>query len=105
MRHDLAPGGTIGTQLVGDEALGRQPLLLQQPGQQSPGGLGVATYLDDFIQNVAALIDGAPQPALLLADANGNFVEVPHIAGGRRFAAQLRCDRGAVCPTPSADRS
>ncbi len=61
--HDLTPGGAIGSQLVGDDALGRQALLLQQPDQQSLGGLGVAAGLNDFIQDISVLIHGAPQPA------------------------------------------
>ncbi|GLU27915.1 hypothetical protein Brsp01_31480 [Brucella sp. NBRC 12950] len=84
--HDLTPGGAIGSQLVGDDALGRQALFLQQTDQQSFGCLGVAANLNDFIQDISVFIHGAPQPALSPADANDGLVEMPHVAGRRRFA-------------------
>lgn len=80
MWHHLAPGGTIGSQLVGDDALWSNALLFQQPGQQSPSGLGVATGLNDFIQNVAILINGPPQPVLLAANGDDGFIEIPFVA-------------------------
>ena len=68
--HDLTDGRLIGTQLVGDQPLWRHALLLQQTGQQTPGSLGVSGGLDDLVEDVAVLVDGAPQPASLPVDAD-----------------------------------
>ena len=78
IRHDLPFRRTIGTQLVGDDALWRQALFLQQPGEQAPGGLGIAAVLDDLV-DISVLIDSPPQPMFLAAMvmrsrvARGNF--------------------------------
>jgi hypothetical protein len=47
--HQLPPGRTIRTKLVGDDAFRLSSLLLHQPDQQAPGSLGVATGLDDLV--------------------------------------------------------
>jgi len=49
-RHDLAPGGAVGAEFVGDHAFGRTTLLAQKPLQQSLGCSGVAADLDDFVE-------------------------------------------------------
>lgn len=46
-RHDLAPGGSVGAEFVGDHALGRTTLLAQKPLQQPFGGPRIAADLDD----------------------------------------------------------
>ncbi len=60
VRHDLSPGCSIRAQLVSDHPLRCDTLLLQQAGQHSPGSLGVAAVLDDFVKHVPVLIDGPP---------------------------------------------
>lgn len=77
--HDLTGGRLIGTQLIGDQPLWRHALLLQQTGQQTPGRLGVSACLDDLVEDVAVLVDRAPQPASLPVDANGDLVKMPDI--------------------------
>lgn len=58
--HDLTHCCSIGAQLVGDGPLGRKALSLQEPGQQTSGRLGVATFLDDFVEHITILIDSPP---------------------------------------------
>ncbi len=62
-RHDLTPGSGIRAELVGDHPSGRTALLLEKTPQQAPCRLGVAPGLDDFIEDIAILIDRPPQPA------------------------------------------
>jgi hypothetical protein len=52
-RHDLAPGGRIGAQLVRDYPPRGTALLLQQTLQQAFGRLGVAPALDDLVKHIA----------------------------------------------------
>ncbi len=43
----------------------------QKPGQQSFGSLGVAPGLNDFVQHVTVLIEGAPEPVFLTSNNDG----------------------------------
>lgn len=102
--HDLASGGAVGVQLVCDHPLRRHSLLLQQPGQQTLGGLGVPAGLDDLVEHIAVLVDRSPQPAFAPIDADNKLVEVPDVAERGRLAAQAARIIGTVGPTPPADR-
>lgn len=76
VRHHLSPGCSIGAQLVGDHALRRDALLLQQPRQQALGRFGVAAVLDDLVEHIAILVDGAPQPVFPAGDGDDDLVQV-----------------------------
>lgn len=78
-RHDLASCCSIKAKLVHDDALRQASLLLHQPDQQTLDSLSITPALDDFIENIAILIDGAPQPALRTTNRNNDFIQVPHI--------------------------
>ena len=86
--HDGALGGGVGSQLVGYDALWMASLLSQQPRQQAFRSFRVAAGLDDFVENVTLLIDGAPQPTPLAVDRDDDLVQVPDIAATWRFAPQ-----------------
>ena len=79
-RHDLSPGRGGRTELVGDDAFGRDALLFQQASQQATGGFGVAPRLQNLVENGAFRIDGAPEPVDLSSDADDDFVEMPDVA-------------------------
>ena len=87
-RHDLLSGSTIGSQPVGDDAFGRQALLLEQSGQNPLRGFGVAPGLYDLVEYIAILIDRAPQPVSLASDADNDFIEMPDVVRPGRLAAQ-----------------
>jgi hypothetical protein len=63
--HDLAVGGSVGTEFVGDHPSRRAALLLQKASQQALGRRGVAPCLDDLVEYIAILVDGSPEPVLL----------------------------------------
>jgi hypothetical protein len=88
LRHDLTPGRSVGAQLFGDNALGRDALLSQEPDQQSFGSLGVAPGLDDLIAHIAILIYGTPQRVLLAGDSDDDFIEMTNVIVAWRLAAQ-----------------
>lgn len=81
-------GRPVRAQLVGDQARGPDTLLFQQPRQQSPCGFGVPSGLQDFVENVTVLIDGAPQPVWPAMDHDPDLVEMPDIPGSGGLAAQ-----------------
>src|SRR5688572_28250671 len=79
-RHDLAPGGSIGAQLVRDHPPRGTALLLQQTPQQAFGRFGVAPRLDDLVEDIAIPIDGSPQPVLLAGNGDHDLVQMPDVA-------------------------
>jgi hypothetical protein len=56
------------------------PLSLQKLPHQTFGGLGIAAALHQHIENEAVLIDSPPQPVLLAANGDDDFIEIPFIA-------------------------
>jgi hypothetical protein len=50
--------------------------------------IGVASRLDDFIEDISVLIDRPPQPMLFAADGDDDLVEVPDIAAARALALE-----------------
>jgi hypothetical protein len=58
--QENALGSSIGSQLVSNHALWAASLFSQQPSQQAFRSLCIAATLNDFIEHIAVLIDGAP---------------------------------------------
>lgn len=79
LRHDLAFCRSIRPQFVSDDALWGETLLLQEPDHQPRGGLCVPAGLDDLIENVAILVDGAPKPMFSTANGNHDLIKMPDI--------------------------
>lgn len=102
--HDLTPRWGAGTELVRDDTFRPAPLLSQQSGQQPSGGFSIAAGLDDLVEQVAILVDGAPQPVLLAAYRHGHFVQMPDIARARRFPPQPAGIIRSELLCPAADR-
>ena len=84
--HDRALCGSIGAEFVGDDAFWTAALLMQKPHQQAPCGLCIAADLDDFVENVAVLIDGTPEVALLPIDSDDDLIKMPDVPPARRLA-------------------
>ena len=80
IRHDLAPGGSVGAEFVGDHAFGRTALLAQKPLQQSLCRTGVGPNPDNLVEHISVLIDGAPEKALLAIDRDNDFIEMSNIS-------------------------
>lgn len=104
IRHDLATRGTIGAQLVGNHPLRCNALLLQKPGQQSPGSLCIAAVLDELVKLIAILIDGAPQPVFPAGDGDDHLVQMPQVVLGGLLAMKATRIVGAELLCPTADR-
>jgi hypothetical protein len=81
---DQAPvGGAVAAQFVGDQHPGH----LLQPGEQlaeEPGrSLRVAPGGDQNVQDIAVLVDRAPQVVGLTCDLDEDLVEMPLVPGTR----------------------
>lgn len=103
VRHDLPPGCSIRAQLVSDHPLRCDTLLLQKTGQQSPGSLGVAAVLIDFVEHIPVLIDGPPYPMFPAGDGDDDLVQVPHIVAAGLLAAKATRIIWAELLSPAAD--
>ena len=78
-------GGTlvaaaVAAELVGEQHVRRSPRLLQELAEQAFGGLLVAPALDEDFENIALLVDRAPEPVLLAGYAEDDLVKVPFVA-------------------------
>jgi len=73
--QDLSPCCGVRAELVGDDALGRDALLIQQTRQEANCGFAVAPGLQNFVENIAFLIDRAPEPMFLSSDANQHLLD------------------------------
>jgi len=101
--HDLPPRGGVGAELVGDHAPRAAALLMEKALQQSLGGFGAAANLNEFIEDVAVLVDSAPEVALLAADRDDDFVKMPDVAPTGVLALQAMGVLGAEFHGPAAD--
>ncbi|MBB2706793.1 UNVERIFIED_ORG: hypothetical protein GGE63_004933 [Rhizobium esperanzae] len=48
----------------------------------------VAASLDDFVEYIAFLVDGVPEPVIMAADRYDHLVSMPYVAWARRFPPQ-----------------
>jgi hypothetical protein len=78
--HDLPSRCGVRAKLVGDDALGRDTLFVQQAPQQTDCSVAIAPGLQDLVENIAFLIDRAPKPVLLTGDADHDLIEMPDVA-------------------------
>jgi hypothetical protein len=79
--------GGIGAQLVGDQQFGCEPLLLEQLAHQPQRRPSVASALNQHVEDLALVVDGAPEIHPLAGDPNHHLVEVSAIARPRTAPA------------------
>jgi hypothetical protein len=99
--HDLTSRSCVGAQLIGDHPPRRAGLLFQQTHQQAFRRFGIAPRLDDFVEDVAILIHGPPEPVLLACNGDQDLIEMPDVAPARSLAFEVASVRG---PNFSAQR-
>lgn len=72
---------------------------------QSPGRLGIATALNDLVEDIAILIDRSPEPMFPGADGNHNLVQVSDTVSETHISAQSVRVCRAELAAASMDRS
>src|SRR6266851_1843209 len=80
LRQDFAPRGAVAFQLVRDEDPGHGGQTLEELAEKLLRRLLVPAALDENIQDVAVLINGAPEIVTLLVDRDEYLVQVPLVA-------------------------
>ena len=101
--HNLALGGSVGGEFVGDDPLRRTSLLAQEPHQQPPRSLCVPMDLHDFVEDVSVLIDGAPEITSLAIDGDYDLIEMPYVMAARRLSFQAEGVIDAKFNGPASD--
>ena len=103
-RHDRSVRRPVAAQLVGDQSHGLTLLALQQLAKKACGRPAVAMRLDEDIDDVAILIDGAPEIVPPSLDGDEDLVQVPSVAQ----PALSTLEPASVCRTereaPQPDR-
>jgi len=94
----------VGVQFIGDDPLGNKAIAFHQRHQQALGGPFVASLLQDLFENVAMLIDRAPEPELGSSAFDNDFVQIPNIAGTGLPPPQVPSDLGSELGGPAAHR-
>src|SRR5712671_3077715 len=65
---EIVEGSTVGAQLVGDYQLGCEALLPEQLAHEPQGGALIAPALNQYVEDLALVIDGTPQIHPLAGD-------------------------------------
>jgi hypothetical protein len=103
-RKYLLLGRAVAFQLVGDDHPRHIGQPLPQLAEELLRRLLVAAALHQNIENVPALVNGAPEVIPLAIDREEDFIQVPRVAGFRPAAPELM---GILLPklaAPLADR-
>ena len=80
------------------------PLAAQQSSKESFRGALITARLNQDVDPVAVLIDGAPEILLLAVDSNEDFVQVPDIAAAALTPLQFSGIVRTEFPTPQSNR-
>jgi hypothetical protein len=70
----LPESRAVGAQLVGDQQLRREALFLEQLAHQPECRLRISPTLNKHVENLALVVDGAPQVHPLPGDPDDHFV-------------------------------
>jgi hypothetical protein len=76
-QSDLGPCCAIRAKLVGHQNIGCEALFLEQLAHQFHGGSLVAPSLHKQVENLAFVVNRAPEPELPARDHHGHLVEMP----------------------------
>ena len=89
----------VAAQLVCHQPPGFASLTFQELAEEPLGRLPVAARLDENVDHVAVLVNGAPQILPLTLDRHEDFVQVPRVAEATFSPLELP---GVLGPEPSA---
>jgi hypothetical protein len=101
-KPEFAGGGSVRSQLVGRNRLGMNALVLEQPPQHFQRRMFVAALMDQDVQDLSFVIDGASEIHPPAADPHHHLVEMPPTCRGRPAPAQIGRDQRAKLDHPAA---
>src|SRR3954471_18657629 len=95
---------SVGAELIGDEQFRREALFPEELAHQPECRLLVAAALNQHVENLALMIDGAPQVHAFAGYPDHHLVEVPSIARPWPTPPQVSCDPGPEFQNPAPHR-
>ena len=87
-RNRFAVCDSIATQFIGDDAIRYGLLALQQLTKEAFGRSSVATFLEQNVNDITILVDGAPQIISLAANGHEDFIKVPAVTLSRALPSK-----------------
>src|SRR5258707_14928334 len=84
----------VGAQLVGRQQFRREALFLEELAHQPECSPLVAPALNEHVENLALVIDGAPQVHPFASNPDHHLVEVPPVARAWAGASKPACKPG-----------
>src|ERR1700687_1691169 len=99
----MLEGSAVGAQPVGCHPLWREALLAEQLAHELDGCALVPSALNQDFENLALMIDRAPQVHTLAGDPDEHFIEMPSIARSRTASPQRPSDCRSEFEHPSAN--
>ena len=100
----MLEGSAVRAQLVSRHRLRRETLLAEQLAHELDGCAFVPSALNEDFENLAFMIDRAPQVHILANDPDDHFVEMPAIARLRTAPPEPSCDNRPEFQHPAAHR-
>src|SRR5204863_6359624 len=91
-KPEMLEGSAVRAQLVSRHRLRREALLAEQLAHELDGCAFVPSALNKDFENLAFMIDRAPQVHMLPGDPDDDLVEMPAIARPRTAPPQPACD-------------
>ncbi len=90
----------VGSELVGDENTWSAAAFLQELAHETKRSALVAPALDENVEDLAMLVDGAPQIHSLSADRDEHLIEMPQRMSRAAMPAQPVRDLGSKLRDP-----
>src|SRR3954447_24612089 len=94
----------VGAELIGRQGFRRESLFPEQLAHQPECRALVAAALHQHVENLALVIDGAPQVHPLAGNANHHFVEMPAVARSWAGASKPSGEPGPELQNPAPHR-
>src|SRR5260370_24634848 len=99
----MPEGSAVGAQLVSRHLFRREALLAEQLAHELDGCALIPSALNQDLENLALMIDRAPQIHMLAGDPDDHFVEMPAITWSRTAPPQSPSDRRSEFEHPPAN--
>ncbi len=93
----------IAHQLVCDQPPRLAALTFQQLTEETFSRTPIATQLDEDVDHITVLVDGAPEIVLLTPNVHEEFIQVPRIAQPTSATLERTSVLGAELQTPQSD--
>jgi hypothetical protein len=81
IQPEVPQGGAVGTQLVGGHPLGGEALFPQQLAHELDGRASVSPALKQHVEDLAFVVDRAPEIHTFAGDPDHDLVEMPYVDG------------------------